>query len=190
MSSVQFSHSVMSDSMQPHNHSMPGLPVHHQHPEFTQIHVHRVGNAIQPTYPLSSPSPPAPNPSQHQGLSSSLSYEIFPDQGSNSCLLHWQADSLLLSHQGSPKGCLEIFQGQNLGLPHQVKASLVAQTVKESVCNTGDLGSIPGSGRSPGKKWQPILVFLPRESHGQRSLEGYSLWGCKESDMTERLTLR
>ena len=43
-------------------------PVHHQLPEFTQIHVHRVGDAIQPSHPLSSPSPPAPNPSQHQGL--------------------------------------------------------------------------------------------------------------------------
>ena len=50
------------------NHSMPGIPVHYQHPEFTQTHVHRVGDAIQPSHPLSSPSPPAPNPSQHQGL--------------------------------------------------------------------------------------------------------------------------
>ena len=52
----------------PMNHSTPGLPVHHQLPEFTQTHVHLVGDAIQPSYPLSSPSPPAPNPSQHQGL--------------------------------------------------------------------------------------------------------------------------
>ena len=50
------------------NHSIPGLPVHHQLPEFTQIHVHRVGDAIQPSHPLLSPSPPAPSPSQHQGL--------------------------------------------------------------------------------------------------------------------------
>ena len=52
----------------PMNHSTPGLPVHHQCPEFTQTHVHRVSDAIQPSHPLSSPSPPAPNPSQHQGL--------------------------------------------------------------------------------------------------------------------------
>ena len=52
----------------PMNCSMPGLPVHHQLPEFTQTHVHRVSDAIQPYHPLSSPSPPAPNPSQHQGL--------------------------------------------------------------------------------------------------------------------------
>ena len=47
------------------NCSIPGLPVHHQLLEFTQTHVHRVGDAIQPSHPLSSPSPPAPNPSQH-----------------------------------------------------------------------------------------------------------------------------
>ena len=63
-SSVQ---SVASDSLRSHE-SQPGLPVHHQLPEFIQTHVHRVGDAIQPSHPLSSPSPPAPNPSQHQGL--------------------------------------------------------------------------------------------------------------------------
>ena len=52
----------------PMNCSTPGLPVHHQLPEFTQTHVHRVGDAIQPPHPLSSPSPPASNPSQHQSL--------------------------------------------------------------------------------------------------------------------------
>ena len=51
----------------PRNRSMPGLPVHHQLSEFTQTHIHRV-DAIQPSHPLSSPSPPAPNPSQHQSL--------------------------------------------------------------------------------------------------------------------------
>ena len=52
----------------PMNCSTPGLPVHHQLPEFTQTHIHRVSDAIQPSHPLSSPSPPAPNPSQHQSL--------------------------------------------------------------------------------------------------------------------------
>ena len=70
ISSVQFnlvaqSCPTLCDSMYC---SMPGLPVHHQLPESTQTHVHRVGNAIQPSHPLSSPSPPAPSPSQHQGL--------------------------------------------------------------------------------------------------------------------------
>ena len=69
VSSVQFSHPVLSNSLRPMNHSTSGLPdLHHQLPESTQTHVHRVGDAIQPSHPLSSPSPPAPNPSQHQSL--------------------------------------------------------------------------------------------------------------------------
>ena len=52
----------------PMNRSTPGLPVHHHLPEFTQTHIHRVRDAIQPSQPWSSPSPPAPNPSQHQSL--------------------------------------------------------------------------------------------------------------------------
>ena len=65
VSSVAQSCPTLCDSM---NHSMPGLPVHHQLPEFTQTHVHWVGDAIQPSHPLSSPSPPAPSPYQHQSL--------------------------------------------------------------------------------------------------------------------------
>ena len=67
-SSVQFSHSVMSDSLWPHGCSTPGLSVHHQLPEFTQTHVHWVSDAIQPSHPLSSPSPPA--------------FNLFPESGS------------------------------------------------------------------------------------------------------------
>ena len=61
-SSVQFSHSVVSDSLQPHEsqHATPPCP--------SPTHVHRVSDAIQPSHPLSSPFPPAPNPSQHQNL--------------------------------------------------------------------------------------------------------------------------
>ena len=66
--SSQFSRSTCPGLCNPMNCSMPGLPVHHQLPEFTQTHVHRVGDAIQPSHPLSSPSPPSPNPSQHQTL--------------------------------------------------------------------------------------------------------------------------
>ena len=65
--SVQFSRSVMSDSLQPHDYSTPGLPVHHQLPQLAQTHAHQVSDAIQPSYPLSSPSPPAFNLSQNQG---------------------------------------------------------------------------------------------------------------------------
>ena len=68
LSSVQFSGSVVSDSCDPMNRSTPGLPVHHQLPEFTQAHVHLVGDAIQPSHPLSSPSLPAFSLSQHQDL--------------------------------------------------------------------------------------------------------------------------
>ena len=67
-SSAQFSHSVVSDSLQPHElqHARPPCPS--QLPEFTQTHVHQVSDAIQPSHPRLSPSPPAPNPSQHQSL--------------------------------------------------------------------------------------------------------------------------
>ena len=65
VSSVAQSCPTLCDSM---NHTMPGLPVHHQLPESTQTHVHWVTDAIQPSHPLSLPSPPALNLSQHQGL--------------------------------------------------------------------------------------------------------------------------
>ena len=64
-SSVTQSYPTLCDPM---NYSTPGLPVHHQLPEFTATHVHQVSDAIQPSHPLSSSSPPAPNPSQHQSL--------------------------------------------------------------------------------------------------------------------------
>ena len=68
--SVQFSSIAQScpTLCDPVNCSTPGLLVHHQLPEFTQTHVHRVGDGIQPSHPLLSPSPPAPNPSQHQSF--------------------------------------------------------------------------------------------------------------------------
>ena len=83
-SSVQFSSVTQSypTFCDPMNCSMPGLPVHHQLPEFTQTHVHWVSDAIQPSHPLLSPSPPAFNLSQHQGffkwVSSSHQVESFP----------------------------------------------------------------------------------------------------------------
>ena len=68
--SVQFSSvtQLCPTPCDPMIRSTPGLPVHHQLPEFTQMHVHRVGDTIQPSHALSFPSPPAPNPSKHQGL--------------------------------------------------------------------------------------------------------------------------
>ena len=101
------------------NHSTPGLPVHHQLPELTQTHVHRVGDAIQPSHPLSSPSPPAPNPSQHQGLSNestlhvrwpkywSFSFSIIPSS-EHPGLISFRMDWLdLLTVQGTLKSLLQ-----------------------------------------------------------------------------------
>ena len=70
LASVQFRSVAQSCLIlcDPVNRSTPGLPVHHQLPEFTETHVHRVSDAIQPSHPLPSPSPSAPNPSQHQSL--------------------------------------------------------------------------------------------------------------------------
>jgi len=68
LSSIQVSHSVVSDSLWPHESQHARPPWHHQLPEFTETHIHQVSDAIQPSHPLSSPSPPAPNPSQHQSL--------------------------------------------------------------------------------------------------------------------------
>ena len=72
--SVQFSSAsqLCPTLCDPMNCSTPGLPVHHQLPELTQTHVHRVSEAIQPSHPLWSPSPPGPNPSQHQSFFQAL----------------------------------------------------------------------------------------------------------------------
>ena len=103
----------------PMNHSTPGLPVHHQLPEFTQTHVHRVSDAIQSSHSLSSPSPPAFNLSQHQGLSQwvSSSYQVakvlefqLQYQSSNeySRLIFFRIDWFdLLAVQGTLKSLLQ-----------------------------------------------------------------------------------
>ena len=99
------------------NRSTPGLPVHHHLPEFTQTHVHRVHDAIQPSHPLSSPLPPAPNPSQHQSLFQwvnsshevawSFSFSIIPSKEIPG-LISFRMDWLdLLAVQGTLKSLLE-----------------------------------------------------------------------------------
>ena len=120
-SSVQFISVTQSclTLCDPMNHSMPGLLVHHQLPEFTQTHVHRVGDAIQSSHPLSSISPPAPNPSQHQGLSNestlrmrwpkywSFSFSISPSK-EHPGLITFRVDWLdLLAVQGTLKSLLQ-----------------------------------------------------------------------------------
>ena len=102
----------------PMNHSTPGLPVHHQLPESTQTHVHCVGDAIQPSHPLSSPSPPALNLSQHQVFSNesalvirwpkywSFSFNISPNEHPG--LFSFRMDWLdLLAVQGTLKSLLQ-----------------------------------------------------------------------------------
>ena len=103
----------------PMNCSTPGLPVRHRLPEFTQTHVHRVSDAIQPSHPLSSPSPPAPNPSQHQVFSNestlcmrwpkywSFSFSIIPSKEIPG-LISFRMDWLdLLALQGTLKSLLQ-----------------------------------------------------------------------------------
>ena len=76
----------------------------------------------------------------------------------------------------------------SFNLDYFILTSLMALMVKVTAYNAGDLGLIPGSGRFPWRgKWQPTSVLLPGKSHGRRNLVGYSAWGCKESNTTERL---
>ena len=120
-SSVQLS-SVTQSSLtlcDPMNCRTPGLPIHHQLPESTQTHVHWVGDAIQPSHPLSSPSPPALNLFQHQGLFNestllvrwpkywSFSFSISPSK-EHPGLISFRMDGLdLLSVQGTLKSLLQ-----------------------------------------------------------------------------------
>ena len=110
------------------NHSTPGLPVHHQLPEFTHTHVHRVIDAIQSSQPLSSSSPPAPNPSQHQSFSNESTLRMrWPEYWSFSFiiisskehqgLISFRMDWLdLLAVQGTLKSLLHIITLQMMYL--------------------------------------------------------------------------
>ena len=167
---VQFSSVAQScpTLCNPMNHSTPGLPVHHQLPEFTQTHVNRVSDAIQPSHPLSSPSPPAPNPSQHQSLFQwvSSSHEYFGHHIYKHIYIYTHTHTHTHTHT-------------------YTYISLVAQTVKNR-----RLGSDPWVRKIPWRReWLLILVFLLGEFRPQRSLVGYSPWGHKELNMTEWLTL-
>ena len=120
----------------PMNRSMPGLPVHHQLLEVTQIHIHRVSDAIQPSHPLSTPFPPAPNPSQHQSLFNestlhmrwpkywSFSFSIIPSKGIPG-LISFRMDWLdLLAGQGTLRSLL---------LHHSSKASILQRSASFTV---------------------------------------------------------
>ena len=118
-SSVQFSRSGVPTFCDPINCSTSGLPFNHQLPEFTQTHVHRVGDAVQQSHPLSSPSPSASNPSQHQSFSNksilrtrwpkywSFSFSIIPSK-EHPGLISFRMDWLdFLAVQGTLKSLLQ-----------------------------------------------------------------------------------
>ena len=132
MSSVQFSSVVQSclTLCDPMNCSTPGLLVHHQLPEFTQTHVHQVSDAIQPSHPLLSPSPPAPNPSQHQSLYYestlrmkwpkywSFSFSISPSKEYVMYIGKWimgLAQSLSVGWEDGDSSCLRWSKDKNVG---------------------------------------------------------------------------
>ena len=133
--SLQFSAVAQSCPIlcDPMDCSTLGLPVHHQLPEFTQTHVHWVGDTIQPSYPLSSPSLPAFNLPQHQGLFQWVSS------------LHQVARVLSFSFSISPSNEYSGLISFRMDWLNLLAAG------KESACNVEDLGSIPGLGRSPGE---------------------------------------
>ena len=183
------------------NRSTPGLPVHHQLLEFTQTRVHRVSDAIQPSHPLLSSSPPAPIPPSIRVFSSESTLLMkWPKYQSFSCsiipskeipgLISFRMDWLdLLAVQGTLKSLLQ---------HHTSKASILWQkSTNMSFGVTSEFKGFPGgtSGKEHAcqcrrpkrrkfnpwvrkilwrREWQPTPVFLPGESHGQKSLVGYS----------------
>ena len=164
------------------NCSTPGLPVHHQLQEFTQTHDHRVGDAIQPSHPLSSPSPPAPNPSQHQRLISneptlhmrwpkywSFSFSISPSK-EHPGLISFRMDCLdLLAVQGTLKSLLQhhsskasilrhsAFFTVQLSRPYMTTGKTIALTKQTFV---GKVMSLLFNTLS-----RLIITFLPRSKH-------------------------
>ena len=179
---VQFSSvtQLCSTLWDPTNHSTPGLPVHHQLLEFTQTHVHQFSDAIQPSHPLSSPSPPALNPSQHQGLffSSestlrmrwpkywSFSFSISPSNeipGLISCRMDWldllevQGTLKSLQHQSSKASILwhSAFFIVQLSHSYMTTGKTIALTRRTSV---GKVMSVLFKMLS-----KLIIAFLPKE---------------------------
>ena len=186
--------------------STPGLPVHHQLSESTQTHVHRVSDAIQPSYPLSSPSPPALNLSQHQGLfqwvSSSHQVAKVLEFQLQHLSFQWIFKTDILwdglvgspcsprdSQESSPTPQFKSINSLPLSFREmQMKttinyhliaaegASLVTQTVWNLLAMCETQVQSLGRKESCRKEWLPTTVFLPGEIHGQRSLVGYSPW--------------
>ena len=117
------------------NRSTPGLPVHHQLPEFTQTHAYQVGDTIQPSHPLLSPFPPAPNPSQHQGLFQwvnsshkvakvSASASVLPMNTQDGSLLGWTGWTSLQS-----KGLSRLFSNTTVQKHQFFSTQLYSQSI-------------------------------------------------------------
>ena len=172
------------------NRSTPGLPVHHQLPEFTQTHVHRVGDAIQPAHPLSSPSLPALNSSQHQGLSNesalcirwpkycSFSFNISPSN-EHSGLISFRMDWLdlpavqgtlksLLQHHSSKASILRpsAFFTVQLSHPYMITGKSIALTRRTFV---GKVMSLLFNMLS-----RLVITFLPRSTAQFSSIQSLS----------------
>ena len=159
------------------NHSTPGLPVHHQLPEFTQTHVHQVGDAIQPSHPLSFPCPPAPNPSSIRVFSNestlcmrwpkywSFSFSIIPSK--EIIGLIFRMDWLgLLEVQGTLKGLLQHHSSKASILQHSdfflVQLSHPYMTTGKTIASTrqtfvGKVMSLLFNMQS-----RLVITFLPR----------------------------
>ena len=145
------------------DYSTPGLPVNHQLPELAQTHAHRVGDAIQPSHPLSCPSPPAFDLSQHQDLYTWYHILVFL-----SGCVHTYAHAVLFS----------------IARTHKPPNPLTGERIRKMGRNIQWTITQPWKGWTWSRKGQPTLVFLPGKFHGQRSLVAYSPWGCKELDTT------
>ena len=178
-SSVAQSCPTLCDLM---NHSTPGLPVHHQRPKFTQTRVHRVIDVIQPSHPRSSPSLPAPNPSQHQSLFQwvnsshegwpkhwSFSFSIIPSKEIPG-LISFRMDWLdLLAVQGSRKSLLQHHSSNPSILRHStfftVQLSHPYRTTGKTIALTrwtfvGKVMSLLFNMLS-----RLVITFLPRSEH-------------------------
>ena len=171
----------MSDFLRACELQHAGLPVHHQLPEFTQTHVHRVGDAIQQSHPLSSPSPPALNPSQHQGLFNEstlhmrwpkywhFSFSISPSN-EHPGLISFRMDWVdLLAIQGSLKSILQhhiskasillcsAFYIVQLSHPYMTTGKTIALTRQTFV---GKVMSLLFN-----RLFRLVITFLPRSKH-------------------------
>ena len=164
------------------NCSTPGLPVHHQLLEFTQTHVHWVGDAIQPSHPLLSPSPPAFNLSQCQGIFQwlSSSHQVVKR-------LEFQLQHFYAIHNKKLRvlGFLRVFFLRKIS--HRVGLSGGAMERIHLQCRRQQIWS-PDREGPWGKKWHLTPVLLPGKLHGQRNLAVYSPWGHRELDTTYQLS--